>query len=420
MARLTLPLVALALLVFPAAALASDAHALLQRVSRALTQDGTVRYDAILSDAPDLRDADLVVRSQVLARFTESGALDAATVDSRLTRKSDSRRGRLALTVAGGEAQLLDYISKREHRAKADELVSGPSEIRAGALPLYLPMFFSSGAGAVATLTADSLTLEGPVRDGRDECNVIRGDFGAGSIALFVTDDDAPRRIDIINGSDSVTIRFNRLRTGVPATDRSFELRPAPRGFTAAVAATKTASRDAGGTSNASATDRPVGLERGDLAPEWTLADNSGEPHSLSDYRGKVVLMDFWATWCPPCRRAMPGLQRLHEELADDGLVVLGINTWERSPDMAPGFMTSNNYTYTLLMGGDSVARTYEVKGIPTFYVVGTEGEIIFKGRGYSHAQERAMERAIREHLGLAVRRSIDELDDVDLDTIER
>jgi|GEM_PF-1326714 len=420
MARLTLLLVSLATLAFPAAALANDAHALLQRVSRALTADGTVRYDAILSDAPDLRDADLVLRSQVLARFTERGAVDAATVDSQLTHKSTSRRGRLALTVAGGEAQLLDYVSRREHRAKADELVSGPDEVRASALPLYLPMLVSSGDGSILSASAENLTLEGPVREGRDECVVIRGDFGDAAMALFVTDDDQPRRLDLIDDTGTITIRFNRLRTGVPATDQSFEIRPAPRGFAAAATGTASAG-DRAPAAAAAASDRAVGLDKGDLAPDWTLADPDGKRHSLSDYRGKVVLMDFWATWCPPCKIAMPGLQRLHEELAGDGLVVLGINTWERSPEMAPGFMTSNNYTYTLLMGGDEVAGTYQVKGIPTFYVVGTQGEIIFKGRGFSHAQEQAMEAAIREHLGVDPSPpSLDELDGIDIDNIER
>jgi len=420
MARITLVLAALALLTAPAPAAAATALETLQRMSSALTADGTVRYDCIMSDAPDLRDADVVVRSKVLARFSDFGALDAATVDSNLTRKSASQRGRLALRVVGEDAQLLDYINKQEHRKKTDELVAVDA-VGLGALPLYLPMFFSSGAGLLVAVVDEDLELEGPVRDGREECMVVRGTFGDNEMALFVsTDDDMPRRLDIVTASNTMTLRFNRLRTGVPATDRSFEIRPAPRGFT--TVRTRDAASGSGGAKPSDPNPRrSVGVKLGDLAPDWTLADEKGRPHSLSDYRGEVVLMDFWATWCPPCRAAMPGLQRLHEELENEGLNVLGVNTSERSPDLAPGFMKSNSYTYQLLLSGDHVAREYDVKGLPTFYVIGTEGEILFKGTGYSQRQELEMEQVIREALGLAPRRlTIDELDGVDIDDLER
>ena len=64
-------------------------------------------------------------------------------------------------------------------------------------------------------------------------------------------------------------------------------------------------------------------------APDFSLPDMDGELHSLLDYRGKVVLINFWATWCPPCRREMPALEQLYSRLGDDGFAVLAINQWE-------------------------------------------------------------------------------------------
>ena len=65
--------------------------------------------------------------------------------------------------------------------------------------------------------------------------------------------------------------------------------------------------------------------------PDFSLPDMDGELHTLQDYRGKVVLINFWATWCPPCRREMPALEKLYNTLADEGFAVLAINQWEDS-----------------------------------------------------------------------------------------
>ncbi|MBC7834818.1 MAG: TlpA family protein disulfide reductase [Phycisphaerales bacterium] len=114
----------------------------------------------------------------------------------------------------------------------------------------------------------------------------------------------------------------------------------------------------------------------GDTAPDWTLNDAEGSPHKLSDYKGKVVVLDFWATWCGPCVKAMPSVQRLHEKYKDKGVKVFGVNTWEKGD--APKFMKDKGFTYGLLMKGDDVAKAYGVNGIPTFYVIGHDGKVVF------------------------------------------
>ncbi len=77
----------------------------------------------------------------------------------------------------------------------------------------------------------------------------------------------------------------------------------------------------------------------GDLAPDFQLEDTEGNKVSLSDLRGKVVLVNFWATWCPPCIEEMPSMERLNEVLAGDDFVMLAINTEENGPDIVPAFL---------------------------------------------------------------------------------
>jgi thiol-disulfide isomerase/thioredoxin len=112
-------------------------------------------------------------------------------------------------------------------------------------------------------------------------------------------------------------------------------------------------------------------------APDFALEDPSGTLHRLADLRGRVVVLDFWATWCPPCRQAMPGVQALHERYADRPVSIFGVNVAERTPDADPsGFMREQGYTYTMLRGTDEVARAYGVRALPTFVVIGPDGSL--------------------------------------------
>jgi thiol-disulfide isomerase/thioredoxin len=126
----------------------------------------------------------------------------------------------------------------------------------------------------------------------------------------------------------------------------------------------------------------------GSVAPLWTLPTPDGGTLSLEDLRGKVVIMDFWATWCGPCREVMPSLQAIHESHSDD-LVVIGVNTWENADPVA--FMAENGYTYQIVLAGDEVAQQYFVDGIPTFYVVDQDGNVAFHAVGADPANEEAL-----------------------------
>ncbi len=131
-------------------------------------------------------------------------------------------------------------------------------------------------------------------------------------------------------------------------------------------------------------------------APDFTLPDMDGTRHALRDLRGSVVMLNFWATWCPPCRREMPSMQRLYEKFRDRGLTVVAINQWE-DPDLVFEFVgrLSLEPTFPILFDRESrVAEQYGVKGLPTTYLIDREGNIRFQaigGREFDHPEVEAL-----------------------------
>jgi peroxiredoxin/outer membrane lipoprotein-sorting protein len=136
----------------------------------------------------------------------------------------------------------------------------------------------------------------------------------------------------------------------------------------------------------------------GTLAPDWVLGDASNKSHQLSDYRGKVVVMDFGAVWCIPCHRAMPWLEKLHTEFSKRGLVVLGISTGEKGGDPVQ-LMKDRGYHYGLLLHGETISNSYAVVGLPTIYIVGIDGRIIYSGFGTNTALDTRRTEVIEDYL---------------------
>jgi len=121
-------------------------------------------------------------------------------------------------------------------------------------------------------------------------------------------------------------------------------------------------------------------LPVGQSAPDWQLTDAEGKVHSLSEYRGKVVVMDFWATWCGSCAEVMPRMQKLHEKFADQGVLVFGINSWEKGDPVA--LMKRKHLSYELLLKGEQISEAYRVTILPVIYIIGDDGTIIYCHEG--------------------------------------
>lgn len=114
--------------------------------------------------------------------------------------------------------------------------------------------------------------------------------------------------------------------------------------------------------------------------------------HALADYRGKVILLNFWATWCPPCRHEMPAMERLYRRFRDRGFVVLALNQWE-APDLVFAYTGDLDVFPSFPMLFDpqsSVSQQYGVKGLPTSFVIDRSGQVIYRaigGREFDHPE---------------------------------
>ena len=113
-----------------------------------------------------------------------------------------------------------------------------------------------------------------------------------------------------------------------------------------------------------------------DAAPDFTLKDLSGKDVKLSDYKGRVVIIEFWATWCPPCRTSIPALEKLHKTYSSKGLTILAVSMDDGDWDRVRDFCKERNITYTVLQGTDQVSTKYTVRMIPTTYLVDRQGMI--------------------------------------------
>lgn len=144
-------------------------------------------------------------------------------------------------------------------------------------------------------------------------------------------------------------------------------------------------------------------LEVGDVATSIALpllvGEVGGTPKSINDYKGKLVYLDFWASWCGPCRQSLPILNEVRGQYADKGFEVIAINVDEKLPD-ALKFLKKYPVSYPVLLdpAGKS-PQAYKVKGMPTAYLIDENGIIIYKHLGFKIKDRKKIEKLINEHI---------------------
>ena len=137
------------------------------------------------------------------------------------------------------------------------------------------------------------------------------------------------------------------------------------------------------GCSGASQASVKRGVSQGSYALDFTLEAPDGSESSLSDYGGSVVLVNFWATWCPPCRDEIPHFEEAYEAHKDEGFVVLGVNYQDSAAEVEP-FVERLGVTYPMLLDESGmVAKEYRAVGLPTSVFVDRDGGIQVRHSGY-------------------------------------
>ena len=135
-------------------------------------------------------------------------------------------------------------------------------------------------------------------------------------------------------------------------------------------------------------------LKPGDNAPDFTLKDSDGKTINLSDYQGKLVLLDFWYAACKPCIKASFHLEALQKKYANRGLVVLGMNTMDKA-DKIRRHNKKHKVTYNSVLCPRSIKEIYKIRSYPSFYLIDQNGVIVFSTSGYYAGLEKDLELAI-------------------------
>ncbi|MGG1660789.1 peroxiredoxin family protein [Brevibacillus sp. NRS-1366] len=147
----------------------------------------------------------------------------------------------------------------------------------------------------------------------------------------------------------------------------------------------QTSSLETGQSKEASIANLETGTQKGQVAPDFSLTDLNGNEVKLADFAGKRVLVNFWATWCPPCRIEMPHMQKFYEDYQAKDVVILGVNLTpsEKNMDVVKDFVQGQQLTFPIVLDQKGeVTQTYQVVAYPTTYMLDSNGVIREKFQG--------------------------------------
>ena len=136
-----------------------------------------------------------------------------------------------------------------------------------------------------------------------------------------------------------------------------------------------------------------------DQAPTFTLNNLSDIPVSLSKYKGKVIYVDFWATWCGPCRSSFPWMEKMYQKYHDLGLEIIAINV-DGKKKVIEQFLRKNTVNFTILRDPKlKTASEYHVKVMPSSFLIGRDGNFYFRHRGFNNRDKEKIEEKFRDLL---------------------
>lgn len=136
-------------------------------------------------------------------------------------------------------------------------------------------------------------------------------------------------------------------------------------------------------------------LQAGQITPDFTVEDQFGKTITLSELRGKIVLLDFWGAWCGPCRKKLPDTQKVYDKFKGQGLVVIGIHS-SFGTEKTASFLAENNYTFPTGIDTGHIAKDYGVSGWPTCFLIDKEGRLVW-GPRHALPSENQIEALLRD-----------------------
>ena len=365
-----------------------DSRTIVVEAIKAIKKLAFVSYDASFEAVyPDSKK--MLSRGQVEIK---RGGVSNEVLPGKIYIKSEGVAGALEISFDGRIAGRLEHDKKLLTEGIADK--GGISVVMTPALTLLQwnfiwdePMKFESAATAAEYV--GRATVEGVSCHVLDLKYSVPGTDISGGRWWFAVDDKLPRMHQTTeNASNGKIVRkllITNLRTGNGIPEWKFKLE-LPEGY-----AYRTFS-----SSGANVKLIPVGQ----TAPDWTLRDKAGRNHRLSDYRGKVVVLEFWASWCGYCKLSIPAMQKMHEKFSENDVKVLAVNFQELEDVDADAYLKSKGAAYLTVLNGEKIAKAYGVTSVPVFLVVNREGETVYASREYYPGIERRLEEAVRQALG--------------------
>lgn len=203
-------------------------------------------------------------------------------------------------------------------------------------------------------------------------------------VIFFEKNNSIPKKIirytEVENTADLVTLSIRDVRIDCKFPNKFFSI------FNTKTSLDKgdhnLVVRDSPEVENLNASLLPIGT----IAPNWELTNSDGKKRQLSDYKGKVVIMDFWATWCAPCIKAQPQLQTIHNTFKN--VVVIGMDYLDRNNIDLNEYKKKNKLSYEMVLNSERIAEAYKVRVLPTVYVIDKSGKIIYSALGYNEKEE--------------------------------
>jgi thiol-disulfide isomerase/thioredoxin len=349
----------------------------------------TTTYDAVL----ELRGGSSwrVVKGSVqLARFDPGDSSDP--IGGRL-----AVRGEITSSSSAGKEEFRAVYNgewMRRLRPQARVVLQGQSGF--GGEELLRGSF--GGLVLRELLAADPLSAERAAGDasvsGQDDvdgvpCDVvaIRLDQSQRNVEYFFgADDRLPRKVRqryrSARGNEVESVlTLSNLQVNTDIDPAAFRI-DTPEGYTLEVVGKKP----------------PPPLNLGDVVTDWEITGSDGKTHKLSDYRGQLVVLDFWASWCPHCNRAMPAVQQMHDKYGPRGVQLFALNCRDRGDVNPVQYVRDKGFNY-FVADGNTVAIQYRVGSLPAFYVIGPDGRLLYRESGYSPVKEQQLIRIIETHL---------------------